>query len=461
MNLRRLPFLGTVSVRLAVAYTALFAVFSGALLAYLYYTTVGHTQYVADQRVNAELDSIQRAYRDGGLPRVNQSLIERASIPDRYFLYQLSTPTGIKLSGDLSGMPAEGTGRVNFPIDAQRPDGSFLTVRAEGRIVRLGEEALLLVAFDARERGEVTRQITRAVWVAAGIALALAVLGGVLTSRYVNRRVEELASTTEAVMGGDLARRAQLRNRNGDEFDRLADHLNTMLDRLERLVKASRHTGDSIAHDLKSPLSRLRNRLESALARPVSGEAAQETLGETLTEVDRVLATFNAILRLSRIDTHASARLIRTDVCELVVELADLFEPAAEAVGLSFAVERPKSAIVLGDREMIAQALSNLIDNAIKYTPDDGAIAVSVKKDKDEAVITVLDTGPGIPEQARARVVERFVRMDSARTQPGSGLGLALVEAVADVHRGHFELLDGKGPPDRPGLRAVLRLPLA
>lgn len=457
------PFTRTATFRLAVLYALLFTIFSAGLLLYLYAATVQYTRYVADQRVNAELDSIQKAFRDGGLPRVNQSLIERASIPDRYFLYQLTTPTGLKLSGDLSGMPAEGLGRVEFPIDAQRPDGSLLTIEAEGRIVRLGEDALLMVAFDAQQRSEVTRRITQAVWVAFGIGLALALGGGVIVSRWVNRRAEELASTAEAVIGGDLHRRARVRGAN-DEFDRLAERMNAMLERLERLVKASKHTGDSIAHDLRSPLSKVRNQLESTLTEAeITPGMARNTLTTTLGEVDRVLATFNAILRLSSAGNASRARMVKVDVAELLEELAELFEPAAESVGLTLKAERPRSAIVLADKPQLAQAMSNLIDNAIKYTPTGGYIALNASVDKDakKVDLIVIDSGPGIPETARGQVVERFVRMDSARTLPGSGLGLALVETVADVHRGEFLLLDGRGPPDRPGLRAILRLPLA
>lgn len=458
------PFTRTATFRLAVLYALLFTIFSGGLLLYLYAATVQYTRYVADQRVNAELDSMQKAFRDGGLPRVNQSLIERASIPDRYFLYQLTTPTGIKLSGDLSGMPGDGgLGRVEFPIDAQRADGSLLTIEAEGRIVRLGDEALLMVAFDAQQRSEVTRRITQAVWVAFGIGLALALGGGVIVSRWVNRRAEELASTAEAVIGGDLKRRARVRGAN-DEFDRLAERMNAMLERLERLVKASRHTGDSIAHDLRSPLSTVRNRLESALAEEqISPDKARDTLTTTLGEVDRVLATFNAILRLSNASTASRARMVRTDAAALMVEIAEFFEPAAEAVGITLRVDKPRSAIVLADADQLKQAISNLIDNAIKYTPTGGYIAVQVASNREtnKVDLIVIDSGPGIPEHARDRVVERFVRMDTARTQPGSGLGLALVETVAEVHRGEFLLMDGRGPPDRPGLKAVLRLPLA
>lgn len=452
------PFARTTTFRLSIVYILLIFVYSAVLLGYIYQSTVGYMREQTDARINAEIDSILRAYSDGGLSRVSQSLFERASAPDRYFLYQLETPSGIRLSGDLSAMPAAGTGKVNFDIDARRPDGEVLTVKAEGRIINLGTEARLLVAFDAGERGEIIRRITNAVWTAAAVGLALALIGGIAVSRAVARRAEQLVDTAEEVMGGNLAKRAPQKGYD-DEFDRLAERMNAMLDRLQALVRASRHTGDAIAHDLRSPLSRMRNRLESSLVRPLGEAEARDVVAETIEEVDGVLTTFNAILRLSRLDEHAEIRLVRTDVSEIVSEVADLFEPAAEAAGLDFRAEPSRATEVLGDRELIAQAVSNLIDNAIKYTPEGGAIYVSTRRGDDNTVdLIVRDTGFGIEEAERERVKQRFVRMDKARTQPGSGLGLSLVEAVAQVHRGEFLLLDGNGPPQRPGLKAVLRL---
>ena len=306
-----------------------------------------------------------------------------------------------------------------------------------------------------------TQRITNTIYLAGGAGLIITIIGGIWISRLVARRAQQLVDTTEQVMAGDLTARAKTAGTD-DEFDRLAERLNAMLERLQALVKASRHTGDAIAHDLRSPLSRMRNRLEHALSQPDPNRTANEVIEDTITEVDGVLATFNAILRLSRLDAQTEMRMERTDVSELVEEMADLFEPAAEFEGLRFESDASRAAQVLGDREMIAQALSNLIDNAIKYTPEGGAIRVSARRADDNMVeLMVKDTGFGIPESDRERAKQRFVRMDDARTLPGSGLGLALVDAVAMVHRGEFQLLDGDGPPERPGLKAVLRLPRA
>ena len=232
-----------------------------------------------------------------------------------------------------------------------------------------------------------------------------------------------------------------------------------MLERLERLMASTRHAGDAIAHDLRSPLSRLRNRLEGALISPMTEESARETLESTVVEVDNVLQTFNAILRLSRLDAGAEGRMIKFDIHDLMSEMADLYEPACEFAGLNFVSDVGTGLAVLGDRELIAQAVSNLLDNAVKYTPQGGTIRFSVRRGPNGIAITVADDGPGIPEHQREHAKERFFRLDSARTQPGSGLGLALADAVAELHKGHLDLLWTEPPPNARGLKAVLTLP--
>lgn len=456
------PFARTTTFRLSILYVALILLYSAALIGFVYATTVGHMRNETQTRIEAETDSIVLAYSQGGLSRVTQSLFERAATPNRAFLYQLETPSGFKLSGDLTGMPeALGPGPVEFELDVRQPGGDTFVMDLEGQIVNLGTEARLLVAYNTSDRGVIVSRITNAVYIAAAAGLILALVGGIWISRGVARRAQQLVDTAEDVMAGDLTVRAPEHGID-DEFDRLAQRMNAMLDRLEALVRESRHTGDAIAHDLRSPLSRMRNRLEGAIGNLTSDSVPREHIEETIAEVDGVLATFNAILRLSRLDAHADISLVRTDIGQLVEELAELYEPAAEDAGISFTLETARAPQLLGDWEMLVQAISNLMDNAIKYTPKGGAIFVSARRHDDKFVdITVRDTGYGIPEENRERAKQRFVRMDDARTLPGSGLGLALVDAVAQVHRGKLLLLDGDGPPGRRGLRAVLRLPRA
>ena len=450
------PFTRTTTFRLSLVYAALLLVYSAVLIGSIYSTTVGYTRAETDRRILAEVDSIRRAYDQGGLSRVTQSLIERAGSPDRYFLYQLETPSGIKLEGDLTGMPTEDVGKVDFLIDVVRPGAEPFTLDVEGYVENLGTEARLLVAYNAGERAVIVQRLTRAIYIAAGIGLLLALIGGVLISRAVARRAQSLVDVADEVVRGDLTQRAVLTGVD-DEFDRLAEGMNAMLNRLQMLVKNSRHTGDALAHDLRSPLTRLRNQLETALNDPQTTVDPQGVLTGTIHQVDSILTTFNAILRLSKLDSYADLRMETFDAQEMIEQMVELLEPSAEEAGLKLDVEPGRAMTLLGDRDLISQALFNLIDNAIKYTPGGGRVLVSVRKAPDNMVLlTVLDSGVGIPEGHRDRVKRRFQRMDEARTQPGSGLGLALVEAVAQVHQGYFDLLDGNGPPSRPGLKAVL-----
>lgn len=463
--LGRFAFLRTTTFKLALLYTVLFAAFAAGLLLYLYMTTVLYLRSQADERIEAEMAALSAAHSSGGLERLNQSIIERASAPGGQFFYLLQDPEGRKISGDLSALPAGATFDPNMPIlfeyDVRKFEGEMETRRAEGRLAKLGQDAIVFVAFDIGQRDQIVSRITLAVYTASVLGLILALVGGVAISRGASRRAEALAKTAEDVMAGDLSIRAPVRG-SGDEFDRLAERLNAMLDRIERLMHSVRHSSDAIAHDLRSPLSRLRNRVESALAGPLTRDHAEGALGETLEDIDQVLGTFNAILRLSRLDAGAEGRLVRIDAAEVAHQIAELFEPACEEAALGFQARIDNGLWVLGDRDLLAQALANLIDNAIKYTPAGGGILMEVQRGRDNMVqCAITDTGPGVPVEDRAKVVQRFERLDSARTQAGSGLGLALVDAIAELHSGQLVLEDGGGPPEAPGLKVVLRLPRA
>ena len=467
MNIRLPTLVRTTTFKLALLHSILFTVFVLGLLVYLYASTVVYVRAEASDSLDIELTELSRAYSQGGLVRLNRSVRERQSVPgSRQFLYLLQDAQGQKIGGGLSvlpeGIPLDGRQKYLFDVDYQQPDGDIVSRPAEGRAVVLPDGGIILVAYDVGEFQRIVPRMTRVVWTAAPIGLLMSLIGGIVISRSAARRADALAKTAQDVMAGDLSRRVPVVG-SGDEFDRLGEQLNAMLGRIETLMASSRHVGDSIAHDLRSPLTRLRNRLETTMAEPMSREMAEETLGQTLGEVDNVLATFNAILRLSRLEAGQGGRMERTDISAMAGELAELFEPACEEAGLALSVTIARGLFVMGEKNLIAQALSNLLDNAVKYTPKGGKIVFNASRARENKILLqVIDTGPGIPVDQRERVVERFVRLESSRSEPGSGLGLALVEAVGRVHNGEFRLEDGNGKEDgQRGLSAQLLLPKA
>jgi signal transduction histidine kinase len=465
MTLRLPSLFGTTTFRLAMIHAGMFAGFAALLLAYLFASTAVDLERRFNQGLTAEINSLMAAYATGGLSRINQAVIERSSARGPYF-YLLTTEDGGKISGDFDLLPVDVQGPYPRPVDFQyelaSPDGAISTHRAEGQIVQLPDGSLLLIASGSGDRTIITSRIISAIWTGALAGLILSLLGGVIISRQAARRADALARTTEAVMGGDLSQRAPVEG-SGDEFDRLGERLNAMLDRVERLIHASRHSGDAIAHDLRSPLTRMRNRLVTLMddLGEEGDPALIDSLGATLEEVDGLLATFAAILRLSRLETGEATDFRRINLTEVLEEMAELYDPACESVGLSFEAEIAENVFILADKGLVAQAVSNLLDNALKYTESGGGVTLRLRRRKtgEGVEISVTDTGPGIPEGDRDRVLQRFVRLEASRTKPGDGLGLSLVNAVATLHRGALELSDGPGDKAQPGLRAALILP--
>lgn len=465
MKIGRLPALvRTTTFRLALLHASIFILFSASLLAYLYYETAGHLGRQAESELNAEFQELSAAYRGGGLDRLNQAVFERSEAAYNKFFYLLLDVNGQKLNGDFDVLPAPApVGQVvdvKFEYEARTMGGQPTRRSAEGRISRLSEGGVLMVAYDVGELGEINRRITEVVWRSAAVGFVLSLIGGVLISRSAAQRAEQLAKTTEGVMGGDLSRRAPVLG-SGDEFDRLSEQLNAMLAKLERLVISSRSAGDSIAHDLRSPLTRLRNRLEAGLKE--SGVAgARAALVRSIDDVDGLLDTFNAILRLSRVQAGATGSFRRTNVNDITNELAELYQPVCEEKQLGFTYIAREDLFVLADRDLVAQAMSNLMDNAVKYTPAGGAIRLETRRAAHGDVeLSVIDSGPGILPEDRERAVERFVRLEQSRSQPGSGLGLSLAAAVAEAHSGKLVLGDAGGPSSSPGLSVTLCLPAA
>jgi signal transduction histidine kinase len=308
-------------------------------------------------------------------------------------------------------------------------------------------------------------RVTRALWGAGGLVVLLGLAGGLFISRNVERAMGELNRVVGAVQEGDLKARTYIRGA-GDELDELSAGLNAMLDRMEQSMASIRHAGDAIAHDLRSPLTRMRAKLEVAMIEAEEGKVDPKTaLATALDEADGLLKTFNTVLAISRLQAAGAApNPVVFDAGELAADMAELYEPASEDKGLDFSAEVQRGLMVNGNREFMAQALANLIDNAVKYTPAGGAVTLRARRrSSGEVEFSVTDTGPGVPVQDRERVVQRFVRLENSRSEPGSGLGLSLVQAVAEAHGGRLELDEGPGRFGGfgPGLRTALVFPAA
>ena len=462
----RLPaLLRTKPFRLTLLFLALFAAAAAAFLLYIYVATAGEVVRRSQREIDRELASLQTVYRLGGVDALNQEIIGRAVVGG--FEYLLRSPDGRRITGTLAASPAEAgdAGWVNFKIELTSPEGGLVRRDGRGREVRLSTGHRLFVGADVGESRSYVVKLVRASWGAGVVVLVLGLFGGVLVSRNVSRQLGGLNRTIAAVQAGDLQARVPVRGVR-DEYDEVAEGLNAMLERLERLMGGLRHAGDAIAHDLRSPLNRLRSKLELALLDVEAGRAdAGAALAQTLDDVDGLLKTFNAVLAITRLQAAGEAPdQALFDPGELARDMAELYAFVCEDKGLAFDSEITPGLTVRGNREFMAQALSNLLDNAVKYTPEGGAVMLRLRRRASgEIELSVTDTGPGIPEADRARVVQRFVRLENSRSQPGAGLGLSLVQAVAEAHGGRLELDEGPGVLDGrgPGLRTALVFPRA
>jgi signal transduction histidine kinase len=454
--------LRTTTFRLALVQAGVVLLFVGVMLAYVYFSTVGQLISDSDALADQEYSTLERAYAEGGMRRLNQEVVERAALQGP-FLYVLAESNGAVVTGDFQQLPvtpSETPQRVDFSFEL--PDGSGGTTRgrASGRIGRLINGPILLVARDLGDSAVIAGRITRVLWTVAIVGIIVSIVSGLLAATQAARRAESLSTTAREVMAGDLTRRAPVRGA-GDEFDELAQALNAMLDRIEQLMHTTRTAGDAIAHDLRSPLTRFRQKLESALDKPADTEADREALKKALDEADNLFNMFAAVLKLSRVEEASNWRLARVDVTEILRELLEFYEPAAEDEGLSFWGEVQDNLVLQGDHGLFTQAVSNLIENALKYTPPGGRVEVRAVRRPDARIeIAVSDNGPGVPAGDRDRVQERFVRLESARSTAGVGLGLSLVGAVARLHRGGLHLRDGlDNAQGGKGLTAALVLP--
>ena len=455
----------TTAFKLTLVYLTVFALFAAALLSYFTFNTRRLVTDQIMQTVDAEIRGLIATHRQAGLRRLILAVEARSRQPGSN-LYLLTNPAGEGLAGNVGSLA---TGVIDQPgwtetlyrrIDEQDTSEHQALVR----VVQLPGGLRLLVGRDLEERERVYDIVINAGRWSAVMVVVLGLVGGFFVARRVLKRVDAMTETTKTIMRGDLTERLPISG-TGDELDRLAGNLNTMLERIEALMHGLKEVSDNIAHDLKTPLTRLRNRAEEALRTANTDAEYRAALEGTIEESDALIRTFNALLQIARAESgQARDDMTDFDAAEIARGVGELYEPVADDKGIALKIEAPASAPVRGNRELVSQALANLVDNAIKYAAPQGAaangipseIVVKAAEDGDKILLTVADGGPGIPEADRGRVVERFVRLEQSRSQPGSGLGLSLAAAVARLHGGELKLED-----NHPGLRTVITLPRA
>jgi len=443
------------TLRLAILYVLLFGAAILGIFGYVYWTTAEYVRGQSDGAIERELGVLVGAYEADGLASLARAIDERIAkgTLDKG-VYLLTDPRGAYVAGNLKSWPEKFTGNTgfgNFRAAEWKPEGTERPLlRASHRLLPDGSR--LLVGRDIDDYGEYVQSIGTAL--AAGVALIVlfAAIAGVNVSRRTVSRIEAINAMSRDIMEANLFRRIPLRGTN-DEWDQLATNLNSMLDRIQELVRGIRQVSDGIAHDLRTPLTRIHARLETALHRPLTVADHHALIASTISEIDVVLRTFSALLRISRIEaSHRMEGFRSVDLAEIAGEVVELYDAAAEERGGRIRFVARPSVVVLADRDLMFDALSNLVDNAIKYGAGGGDVTVEVADDGRGPRVSVGDRGEGIPREERERVLERFYRLERSRATPGSGLGLSLVAAVAQLHDAQVVLSDNS-----PGLRAEIR----
>ncbi|HLW74702.1 MAG TPA: ATP-binding protein [Gammaproteobacteria bacterium] len=463
--MNRIRLVHTTAFRLAMRYAALCCLLSAAGLGVLYWTTTAELDAQIDAGLRAEGAVLVRLYALKGSAGLEETVAARSSLtslaasdlgdtgPRQYLL---TDPKGARLAGTLSAWPrampagddAWATLRLVLPFDQPGLDQDGPVVRVRVHALALPGGYRLLIGQSLNETDELRATLLAVTLGAVLLILLAGVFGGVLVGRGVVRRLEQVTRAADTIMAGDLSGR--IHEEGGrDEYDALAEKLNAMLARIEELMQRTREVTENVAHDLRSPLTRLRGQLE-ALARR-GGEGDRDALHKAMEETDRLVAVLNSMLSIAGIGARGRDAWETLDLGRLCGDVAELYGALAEDKRIRFSTRFDDGVQVSGNRQLLAQAVSNLLDNALKYTPAGGQVSLLVERGMAEARIVVADSGPGIPAEMRGRVLERFVRLDASRSEPGNGLGLSLVAAVAAHHGAALRLED-----NHPGLRAVL-----
>jgi signal transduction histidine kinase len=454
---RRRPLIRSAGIRFAIVYAVVFGLSAFLLAIALWYSTVGLLQRQVQSAILSDITALQEHAALGGLPSVVAAINDRMrDAGDMDGIYMLADPSGNRIAGNL----------VQWPTGLNRSQGWYEQVvsRISGggggsstallRAVTLPGGVRLLVGRDVRARAQLSVLLRGGLVWAACLMIVLGVLGALLIRSLFRRMIRNIATTTRAIARGDLARRVPLTG-VGDEFDELAVIINDMLERISRLMDGVRQVSNAIAHDLRTPITRARTRLEDAALRACTPSEMHSAIERAMLDLDGIVGVFEALLRIAEIEAGSRrAAFAAVDLAVLLRDMDELYRAVAEERGLLLDTKMEARLPVLGDRELVQQAVANLLDNALKFSPPGTMISFTARLEEAVVEISVADRGPGIAEQDRERVTERFFRGEAARNTSGSGLGLALVAAVAQLHNGTLQLAD-----NQPGLRAVLCIP--
>lgn len=445
--------------RLILVYMVLFGISVLILLGFIYWATIAYMSEQTDARIDAEIAGLAEQYHRTGLRGLASLIQERITRePNGGFVYLFARRDYSPLAGNLPEWPEvekDPEGWLNFRLAQSDPREPPHLARA--RTFLLQDKLNLLVGRDIEQLEISKRLIIGALGWGLAITLALSLIGGITMSLSTVRRIEAINQASREIMNGDLGKRIKTLG-TGDDFDQLAENLNAMLDQIESLMDGVRQVSDNIAHDLKTPLTRLRQRMERMQRKLCDQPAVYQLVEENLIEADQLLSTFNALLRIARIESGGEGKTHGPLALEpMVWDAAELYEALAQEKDQHFKFHAEPELLIRGDRDLLFQVLANLLDNAIKYTPEGGHIELSLERRAEHVVIIVRDDGPGIPAAEREKVLQRFYRLERCRKTPGNGLGLSLVAAVMNLHQAKLELADN---PNGQGLEIRLLFPL-
>ncbi|MEA2789017.1 MAG: hypothetical protein QOG73_1423 [Acetobacteraceae bacterium] len=439
--------------RFGAVYALLLAVSAIALAVFLWWATAGLLDRQTEAAINADAQGLAERWADGRLPALVVTIEDRlAQNIDDDAIYLLTDPGMNRIAGNLASWPASVTvAGLWYELPVMRAGMKSL---ANVQRYELPGGFHLLIGRDVQVRAQLRKMLTDALLWAAVVVILMATVGALVIRNLFRRTLANISATAGAIAGGDFAQRVRLTGR-GDEFDQIADVINDMLDRIGRLMDGVRQVSNAIAHDLRTPITRARTRLEDAALHAETPCDLRAAIERATLDLDGIVGIFQALLRIAEIETGSRrSSFARFDLVPLLAEVAELYGAVAEERGIVLQLETLKDVPAYGDKAMIQQAIANLVDNAVKFSPEGGVVKLTATVSS-KVFVTVSDQGAGIALQERENATDRFYRGESARSTPGSGLGLSLVLAVAQLHGGELQLED-----NQPGLRAVLSLPL-